>query len=189
MCPAVVPVEKLNSDRVTAISSAAASTETVAVPTAPVKIPSRPGVAVVSSAPPRVAVKFTTCADEGVAEKSNAAAMAAPHKSRFIGMSPCRGVPRDGERLAGTGPVATPDGSIAYRGDVSRKFTPLETRFRNLDESLANERYQQDDGDEDPTRLPGQIGALVEEQRAQTEHHRRGHQEPAIEVLKALDLL
>src|SRR4030095_12771683 len=109
MCPAEVPVEKLNRFRVTEISSLAASTETVAVPTAPVN---RPGAGV-SSPPLRVATKFTTCADEGVAEKSNAAATAAPHNSRFMGMSPYRGVPRDAERLGGSGPVEMRVGSTA----------------------------------------------------------------------------
>ena len=94
----VVPVAKLNRFRVTEISWLVASNETVAVPTAPVSIPRTPGVAVVSSPPLSVATMFTTCADEGEAEMSNAAATAAPQNSRFMSMSPCRGVPRDGER-------------------------------------------------------------------------------------------
>jgi hypothetical protein len=41
---------------------------------------------------------FTTCADEGEAVMNNAAATAAPHNNRFMGMSPFRGEPRDAEQ-------------------------------------------------------------------------------------------
>jgi len=157
-----------------------------------------------------VAVMFTTCADEGVAEMSNVAATAAPHNSRFMSMSPCRGVPRDGERIAGTGPWKIPARSTGYVRDGSRTLTAVETRFRNAaafalrasapkaDFALRAQAPQalsrrqpgkQHYSHGDPACLPRKVGALVNEEQAKAQHDRTGHEEPSIELLEALNLL
>ena len=84
-------------------------------------------------------------------------------------------------------------------GNYVARLTARETGFRNAAPDAAvsvvrgvvsgDETGQQGNGGNDPAGLPGQVGALVQEQRAETEHHGGAHQEPAIQLLVALDFL
>src|SRR5262245_19212255 len=53
-------------------------------------------------------------------------------------------------------------------------------RELGIGSSRLGEANEQAERHEHPARLPGQVRAFVQEQRSETEHDGRGHEEPAI---------
>jgi hypothetical protein len=79
---------------------------------------------------------FTTCADEGVAEMSSAAATAAPHNSRFMSEFSFR-CDRQSLRFSTIRTSRDPRQVNSLAERRIEALTALETRFRNAPSLLA----------------------------------------------------